>query len=252
MLPDCWPLPHLICSRHLWVRSKSDEADQCDDERGINCCFGKTLCSRKAGGKIADPRSVRFDLWDASQTCDAFAAGADKQRQSRTRAQIYDEAARQALIVLWEASDRICVKRLKPLLPILISSMEQHGHFKLDDQVRTLLLQMSAATIDRALKSVRETAGGRRRRRSVASSALKRSVPIRKFSDWDDPAPGFIGADRLALRSQRTWQLYSNPCPYRYCDRLDRMCASACSRTEAFDGSFDRASPINAVPAPWL
>lgn len=76
--------------------------------------------------------------------------------------------------------------------------MEQHGHLRLDDQVRTLLLQMSAATIDRALKSVRETAGGRRRRRSVASSALKRSIPIRKFSDWGDPAPGFIEADLVS------------------------------------------------------
>lgn len=124
--------------------------------------------------------------------------GTDKQSQSRRRAQIYDEATRQALIVAWEASDRICGKRLKPLLPILISSMEQHGHLKLDDQVRTLLLQMSAATIDRTLKSVRETPGGRRRRRSVASSALKRSVPIRKFSDWGDPAPGFIEADLVS------------------------------------------------------
>lgn len=124
--------------------------------------------------------------------------GADKQPQSRRRAQIYDEATREALIVLWESSDRICGKRLKPLLPILISSMEQHGHLKLNDQIRTLLLQMSAATIDRALKRVRETAGGRRRRHSVASSALKRSIPIRKFSDWGDPAPGFIEADLVS------------------------------------------------------
>lgn len=104
--------------------------------------------------------------------------GEDRQPQSRRRAQIYDAATREALIVLWEASDRICGKRLKPLLPILISSMEQHGHLKLDDQVRTLLLQMSAATIDRALKSARETAGGRRRRRSkrMAAADLIRSL----------------------------------------------------------------------------
>lgn len=57
------------------------------------------------------------------------------------------------MIGAWEASDRICGKRLKPLLPILISSMEQYGHLKLDDQVRTLLLQMSAATIDRTLEA---------------------------------------------------------------------------------------------------
>ena len=34
--------------------------------------------------------------------------------------QIYSEAVREALIVLWEASDRICGKRLKPLIPILL------------------------------------------------------------------------------------------------------------------------------------
>jgi hypothetical protein len=75
LFPDCWLLPHLICSQHLWVRSKSDEADQRDDEEGIGCCSGKALCGRKAGGKIADPRSVRFDQWVASQTRDAFIAG---------------------------------------------------------------------------------------------------------------------------------------------------------------------------------
>jgi hypothetical protein len=39
-----------------------------------------------------------------------------KSRQTRRRPSLYDEAARGALIVLWEASDRICGKRLKALL----------------------------------------------------------------------------------------------------------------------------------------
>ena len=38
---------------------------------------------------------------------------------------VYDEAVREALIVVWEASDRICGKRLRPLLPILIEAMER-------------------------------------------------------------------------------------------------------------------------------
>src|SRR5436305_1558360 len=42
--------------------------------------------------------------------------------------QIYSEAVRQALIVLWEAADRICGKRLEAILPSLISAMERHGH----------------------------------------------------------------------------------------------------------------------------
>ena len=54
--------------------------------------------------------------------------------------------------MVWEASDRICGKRLRPLLPILVEAMERHGHLQLEQEVRTKLLAMSAATIDRALR----------------------------------------------------------------------------------------------------
>ena len=47
---------------------------------------------------------------------------------------IYDEAVREALIVIWEASDRICGKRLRPLLPILVEAMERHGHLARSQQ----------------------------------------------------------------------------------------------------------------------
>ena len=45
---------------------------------------------------------------------------------------IYDEAVREAVILVWEASDRICGKRLKAALPHLVESMESHGHLDLD------------------------------------------------------------------------------------------------------------------------
>jgi hypothetical protein len=41
-------------------------------------------------------------------------------------------ATREALIVVWEASDQICGKRLRPLMPILIPAMEKHGHLHLN------------------------------------------------------------------------------------------------------------------------
>jgi hypothetical protein len=44
---------------------------------------------------------------------------------------LYDQALRQALIVLWEAADRICGKRLKALIPMLVDTMERHGHLDL-------------------------------------------------------------------------------------------------------------------------
>ena len=68
-----------------------------------------------------------------------------QQRPGRNR--LYDEAVRQALIVLWEASDRLCGKRLKALVPLLMDAMERHGHIFLDAALKDKLLSMSAATI---------------------------------------------------------------------------------------------------------
>jgi hypothetical protein len=45
--------------------------------------------------------------------------------RGRCRPRVYDEAARRALIVLWEVGDRVCGKRLKALLPILIPALER-------------------------------------------------------------------------------------------------------------------------------
>jgi hypothetical protein len=67
------------------------------------------------------------------------------------RNRLYDDAVRQALIVLWEAADRICGKRLKALIPMLVDAMERHGHLDLDPVIKSKLVQISAATIDRML-----------------------------------------------------------------------------------------------------
>jgi hypothetical protein len=59
-----------------------------------------------------------------------------KRRQTRQRPSLYDEAARGAVIVLWEASDRVCGKRLKALLPILLPALERNGHLRLEEEIR--------------------------------------------------------------------------------------------------------------------
>jgi hypothetical protein len=125
------------------------------------------------------------------------AGRSDRRSASRPQRRLYDEAVREALIVLWEASDRICGKRLKALIPTLVPAMERHGHLALATEIRTALLAMSAATIDRALRPQRERIGARTRRRG-SPSAIRRSIVVRTFSDWGDPPPGFVEADLVA------------------------------------------------------
>lgn len=75
--------------------------------------------------------------------------------------------------------------------------MERHGHLSLEAEVRPRLLAVSAATIDRLLKPVREEAG-QRLRRGGATSAVRKKVPMRTFGRWGDPSPGYFEGDLVA------------------------------------------------------
>ena len=100
------------------------------------------------------------------------------------------------MILAWEATDRICGKRLKAALPHLVESMERHGHLDLDLEVRERLPAASAATLDRLLKPARSTVSSRRRRRRNLSPG--RNIPVRTFADWNRPPPGFLEIDLVA------------------------------------------------------
>ena len=116
---------------------------------------------------------------------------------ARARNRLYGEAVRQALTMLWEAADRVCGKRLKALIPVLFDAMERHGHLDMDPMIRGKVLQVSAATIDRMLAAARLHIDGQRKRRKGVGSAIRRSIPVRTFSDWRDPPPGFFEIDMV-------------------------------------------------------
>lgn len=81
----------------------------------------------------------------------------------RARPRIYDEAFCSTLVVLWEASDRVCGKRLRALLPFLVPALERHGHLVIEPMARTKLLGVSAAydrsTTDGSARVMRSATG---------------------------------------------------------------------------------------------
>ena len=78
------------------------------------------------------------------------------EQSSHLSRRVYDEAVQQVLIVAWEASDRICSKRLKPV----------------------------------RIKA--------KRRRSKCKKKVSKQVPTKTFSDWNEPAPGYLEIDFVA------------------------------------------------------
>ena len=116
----------------------------------------------------------------------------------RERRRRYGATIKDALTALWEASDRVCGKRLKVMIPTLLSALEQHGRLKLGKGDHDLVLAVSAATIDRVLGDVKVAASGGKRRRAGFYSAIRREVPIRTFNDWNSPPPGYCEVDMVA------------------------------------------------------
>src|SRR4051794_36007557 len=136
--------------------------------------------------------------WHRKHAVRALAHVAISSEARRQRRPTYGAAIRDALVALWEASDRICGKRLKVMIPTLLPSLERHGRLKLDQADRALVLGVSAATIDRLLVETKIAAAGGKRRRAGFYSALRREVPIRTFNDWHDPPPGVCEVDMVA------------------------------------------------------
>src|SRR5258708_32357996 len=124
--------------------------------------------------------------------------GPDGVEAPRGRRRRYGATIKDAMTALWEASDRVCGKRLKVMIPILLAALEQHGRLKLGLADRDRVLAISPATIDRLLVDVKVAASGGRRRRAGFYSAIRREVPIRTFNDWNSPPLAFSEAAMVA------------------------------------------------------
>jgi IS30 family transposase len=98
--------------------------------------------------------------------------------------------------VLWEASDRVCGKRLKALLPIPLPALERNGHLKLDEEIRPKVFSMSTSTIDCLLRMPRNAARLRKIRR--VEPEPRRRIKIRTFAEWNEPVPGHMEMDLVA------------------------------------------------------
>ena len=82
----------------------------------------------------------------------------------------------------------------------MVDALERHGHLDLDPIVKAKVLAVSAATIDRLLAAARLHIYGQRKRRKGVGASIRRSIPVRTFADWRDPAPGFFEIDMVEHR----------------------------------------------------
>jgi len=119
-----------------------------------------------------------------------------KKRSGRPR--LYGLELMAALKVAWEATDRLCSKRLHPFLPELVSILKRNGEISVTEESEGQLYRMSPSAVDRLLR--RWPGSGMRHGLSPTKPAtlLKNSILIRTFNEWNENKPGFLEADLVA------------------------------------------------------
>lgn len=96
--------------------------------------------------------------------------------------------------VLRTPAGRLLAAATSYLVPML---RKEHVLDVVDDQAR-LLMDMSAATIDRRLAGEREKMRLHGRSRTKPGSLLRSQIPIRTRAEWEDAVPGFVEIDRVS------------------------------------------------------
>ena len=101
-----------------------------------------------------------------------------------------------ALKRIWFASDQMCSKRLKAVIPLWLPFYKLH-YGELAHENYQALLDISPASIDRVLKPVRAKYAQKGLTGTKPGTLLKNQIPIRSGT-WDITEPGFMEADTVA------------------------------------------------------
>jgi hypothetical protein len=122
---------------------------------------------------------------------------------------IYQGEVVVALEQIWEVCGRICSKRLQPFLPEMLKVLERCGELQLSADTEELLLQMSRSTMDRCLCPARfEHPHGLST--TKPGSLLKKAIPVRTYTPWEEEKPGFVEIDLVAHCGETTEGQYLN------------------------------------------
>jgi hypothetical protein len=120
-----------------------------------------------------------------------------KRSKKRGRRKIYQGEVVVVLEQIWEICGRICSKRLHPFLPEMVKVLERMGELQISAETKTLLVQMSRPTIDRCLLPTRRT-HPHGLSTTKPGTLLKKAIPVRTHTPWDEEKPGFLEIDLVA------------------------------------------------------
>ena len=151
---------------------------------------------KKKRGLILDELCETFEL----SRCYAIRlmnSGYKRARKKPGRASRYQSPEFiKGLKQIWFCSDWACGKLLKSAIPLVLPHLERRHQKGVSEEVRSLLLAISAASIDRVLAPYK--AKYRRGRNLTKPGSLLRSQIPLSTETWNITVPGFVEADTVS------------------------------------------------------
>lgn len=87
---------------------------------------------------------------------------------------------------------------MKATIPEVLKQIEHLQNYPLNKHLKTRLLSISSATIDRLPKRIRFKFRGRGTSTTRQPRFLIDKIPIKTFGEWKDTSPGFTQVDLIA------------------------------------------------------
>ena len=128
----------------------------------------------------------------------------------RGRKPTYSDRTRTALEKVWALMDFACGRRLAAGMEDMLDALLRFGEIDFDKQTLLDLRKISPATIDRLLKHQKSSMNLKGRSTTKPGTLLKRDIPVRLGTQWDDAVPGYVEIDLVAHCGQTTAGEYIN------------------------------------------
>lgn len=118
-----------------------------------------------------------------------------KKRGRKTK---YDANFRTALEKIWALMDFACGRRIAAGIRDMLDALLRFSEIDFDKITIEKLLSVSHATIDRLLKHAKSRMNFKGVSTTKPGTLLKKDIPIRLGTQWNDAVPGYVEVDLVA------------------------------------------------------
>ena len=140
----------------------------------------------------------------------AVSGAVENSAKKRGRKPKYDDRTQAALEKIWELMDFACGRRIAAGMEDMLDALLRFNEIEFDEQILENLRNISPATIDRLLQHAKKRMSFKGISTTKPGTLLKRDIPIRLGTEWDDAVPGYVEIDLVAHCGKTTAGEYIN------------------------------------------